>query len=135
VADIINEKGVKHRVKKRLDKYDWFWWMPPANGFGKAGISDFNALKNGVFVAIETKFGANKPTAMQVAFCHSIQSQKGFAFVVNEKNIEWFERWLECFDNAVQGVLDAKGGDPAKAVSPDDGADLLNAIKVLTEML
>ena len=58
----LTEKDVKAEVKKLLNAHDWFWWMPPANGFGKAGISDFNALKKGVFLAVETKFGSKKPT-------------------------------------------------------------------------
>lgn len=136
MAKITNEKGVKAEVKKLFDKYNWFWFMPPANGYGKAGISDFLAIKNGVFLAVETKFGSNKPSALQVGFLHSIQAEMGYGFVVNEKNLDWFARFLECFDNAVQGVVASGGkGDPANAIAHEDGADLLNALAVLTEML
>ena len=135
MTPIKNEKGVKARVKVLLDKFGWFWWMPPANGFGKGGISDFNALKNGVFLAVETKFGTNKPTALQVGYCHSIQAEKGFAFCVNERNLAWFETWLQSFDNAVAGVAAHVGDDKEHGVDPADGALLLNAISALTEML
>ena len=60
------EKDVKTRIKKLLDDHDWFWFMPPANGFGRTGISDIIAVKRGVFLAIEAKFGKNPPTAMQI---------------------------------------------------------------------
>ena len=53
-----SESDVKKYVKKILDDHGWKWWMPPANGFGQAGISDFNALRSGVFLAVETKFYA-----------------------------------------------------------------------------
>lgn len=124
-----NEKAVKAKVKKILDKHEWFWWMPPANGYGKGGISDFHAIKNGVFLAIETKSGTNKPSALQKQFCESIMASKGFAFVVNEKNLDWLDRWLECFENATQSA--SRGQE----VTQEDGADMLNAIAALTELL
>ena len=124
-----NEKDVKTRVKKLLDKHGYFWWMPPANGYGKAGISDFHALKAGVFLAIETKFGSNKPTILQVGFLNSIRQEQGFAFAVNEKTIEWFAKWLQAFDNAAEAV------GSHKAVESQDGADMLDAIAALTELI
>lgn len=121
------ERDVKREVKKLLDDHKFFWWMTPANGFGATGISDILAFKSGVLIAIETKFGSRKTTAQQRGFLHSIQAENGFAFVVNEKNLDWFRGFLEVFDKTV--IETAKGGK----VSPDDGAYLLNAIKELTE--
>jgi hypothetical protein len=72
-----DEKGVKENVKRLLDAFDWFWWMPPANGYGKVGVSDFHAIKDGVFLAIETKFGSNKPTHHQRAFLETINAARG----------------------------------------------------------
>lgn len=131
-----NEKDVKKAVKKLLDRHDWFWWMPPANGYGTTGVSDFNALKNGVFLAIETKFGNNKPTVRQKAYSETIWAQKGIAFCVNETHLEWLEQWLKCFDNATHAVVLA-GPDtrPEDAVNIEDGAAMLNAVHMLTEML
>lgn len=134
MAAITNEKGVKREVKKLLDAHDWFWFMPPANGYGKAGIADFIALKNGVFLAIETKFGYNKPTPAQKAFIESVYSQHGLGFGVNEKNIEWLEKWLAAFDRSVAAVQGSAGGDPRQAVDEADGALMLNAVTVLTEL-
>ena len=135
MAKITNEKGVKAEVKKLFDKHGWFWFMPPANGYGKGGISDFLAIKSGVFLAVETKFGTNKPSALQVGFLESIRSEMGYGFVVNEKNLPWLDRFLECFNNAVEGVIASGGkGDPADAIAHEDGADLINALAALTEL-
>lgn len=119
------EADVKAAVKKLLTKHNYFWWMPPANGFGRTGISDFNALRDGVFIAVETKFGKNKPTPMQIGFLESVQSESGLSFVVNEQNIGAFETWLAHFDNAVKAQAEERDVDPA------DGAAMLDAMQVM----
>ena len=91
MSDIHNEAGVKREVRKLLAKHGWFVWMPPANGYGKAGISDFHALKDGKFLAIETKYGDNTPTPMQAKFMASIAAAGGYAVVVNEMTLDTFE--------------------------------------------
>lgn len=120
-----NEADVKRQVKKLLDKHKWFWWMPPANGFGRTGISDFNALRAGVFLAVETKFGKNKPTPMQIGFLESVQTETGMAFVVNEQNLGALEAWLTHFDNAMTAQAEQRDVDPA------DGAAMLDAMREL----
>jgi hypothetical protein len=124
-----NEKDVKKKVKALLDKFGWFWWCPPANAYGRSGISDFHALKNGVFLAIETKFGSNKPTAMQLGFLNSINAESAFAFVVNETNLDWLEAFLEDF--GAQAELVAGEGKMAN----DAGARLVDAIRALQAMI
>lgn len=126
---IRNEKDVKARVKKLLDAHNWFWWMPPANGFGKVGVSDFHALKNGVFLSIETKFGSNKPTAHQKAFLESINAETGMGFVVNEQNLEHLEAFLTDFGG--QTDLVAKEGK----MSNEAGARLVDAIRALQALI
>lgn len=123
---ITDEKGVKREAKKLLDKHGYFWWMPPANGYGKAGISDIHAIKAGVFLAIETKFGDRQPTPMQVAFLNSIRSQDAFGFVVNEKTLGWLAVWLEAFDRAT--IAQSKSEEVADA----DGAAMIDAIRMMT---
>lgn len=123
------EADVKKQVKKLLDDAGWFWWMPPANGFGKVGVADFNALRNGVFLAVETKFGKNKPTAQQRAYLNSILAEDGMAFVVNEQNIEWLQAWLDAFQRAT--IAQSRNED----VTPEDGAMMVNAIKYMHELL
>ena len=119
------EADVKREVKKLLTKHKWFFWMPPANGFGRSGISDFNAIRGGVFLAVETKFGTNKPTPMQVGYLTSIEAESGISFVVSDRNMDAFATWLEHFDNAVKAQTEARDVDPA------DGAAMLNAMAEL----
>lgn len=126
---IASEKDVKREVKKLLDAHLWFWWMPPANGYGKAGISDFNAVKQGVFMVVETKFGSNKPTALQIGFCNSVAAEKGIALVVNEKNLNQLASWLELFDDLTDAI---SSHDPD---TRDREIALLNCQVLLTEDL
>ena len=123
-----NEGDVKRKAKKLLDKHGWFWWMPPANGYGRSGISDINALKRGVFLAIETKFGKNTPTALQRGFLQSINAEDSFGFVVSDSNMEWLEEFLEVFSNTTE-TMRKQGTKP----STEDGSRMLNAIAKLTE--
>lgn len=122
-----NESDVKNQVKKLLKKHGWMYWMPPANGYGSTGISDFNCLRAGVFLAIETKFGKNKPTANQKSFLNEVMFQDSFAFVVTDTNMSFFEQWLEAFDRACAATR--KKQEP----TAEDGSIMLNAIRVMTE--
>lgn len=124
-----NEKDVKKKVKALLDKHGWFYWMPPANAYGRSGISDFNVIKAGVFLAIETKFGPNKPTAMQTAFLNSINAEGGFGFVVNDNNLNWLGTFLEDFD--AQTALVGKEGKMAN----EAGARMVDAIRALQALI
>jgi hypothetical protein len=122
-----NEKDVKQKIKQLLNFHGWFTWMPGANGYGSQGISDHLAIKNGVFLAIEAKFGYNKPKPMQKAFAAQILANDAYAFCVNEKNIDWLRQWLESFEIATQAQMQNL------EVPPEHGSRLLNAISVLTE--
>lgn len=123
------EKDVKAQVKKLLDAHGFYWWMPPANGYGKSGAADIMALRDGLFLAIETKFGTRKPTAMQKAFLQSILAHDGMAFVVSDRTVDAFETWLKEFDAAAAQVAGGQKVDPAR------GAAMLDAIAVLTEQM
>lgn len=125
MRELRKEKDVKAEVKKLLDKHHFFWFMPPANAYGRTGISDFLALRDGVMLAIETKF-KDKPTAMQVAFLQSIVAEQGLAFVVNETRIETFAAWLDAFDAACKMV--GEGKTPPSEV----GGPMLDAIREMT---
>ncbi len=122
-----SERHVKDDIKKLLDAWGAFWWMPPANGFGKVGVSDINALKRGVFIAVEAKFGGNKPTINQKQYLQSIYAEDGFGFVVDEKTIGLFAKWLALFETAT--VHTSMGEKLPDAV----GAELLNIARTLTE--
>lgn len=119
------EKDVKAKVKKLLDKHGWYWWMTPANGFGSTGIADFCAVNNGVFMAIETKFGTNKLTAMQRAYLESVNAASCFGFVVTDTNIGWLETFLEEFEAQTVEVM------KNQRMSNTAGAKLIEAIRQL----
>jgi len=80
------EKAVKAKVKTVLESEGVYYFMPPANGFGRSGVPDIVACVNGLFLAIECKAGTNKPTALQVREIESIRRNNGVAVVVNEEN-------------------------------------------------
>lgn len=127
VSRVTNEKGVKALIKRLLDFHGYFHWMPGANGYGTQGVSDHLAIKNGVFLAIEAKFGSNKPKPTQKAFAAQIIVNDGFAFCVTEKNIDHFAMWLESFEVATQHQLQGL------EVPAEHGSRMLNAISVLTD--
>lgn len=122
----VNEGDVKAEVKKIFNTHGWFWWMPPANGFGKSNV-DFNAIRGGVFVAIETKFGKNKCTPLQLGFLSSITKEDGYGFVVTEKNLDQFRAFMETFDRSAKAMMSGE------TIPAEDGATMLEAIRVLTE--
>lgn len=124
-----SEKDVKKYVKKILDDRGYFWWMPPANGFGKVGIADINAIRHGVFLAVETKFAANRPTAQQKAFLQSVAAESGFGFVVSDRTLDTFETWARLFDDAT------KYTSQGRKIPDEIGATLLECIRILTEPL
>lgn len=129
MATFETEKDVKRGVKRLLTTHKWKWWMPAANGFGKAGVSDFCALKSGVFLGVETKYGSRKPTANQVKFLNDIAAEDGFGFVVNEKTLIHLQRWLEAFDRSVEHVA-------RRETPPDeDGALLIDCVHAMTALL
>jgi hypothetical protein len=123
------EKDVKAEVKKLLNKHDWFWWCPPGNGYGRAGVADFNAIKNGVFLAIETKFGSKKPSPTQSAYLESIHAEHGFGFVVNEKLLGDLDVWLTLFNRATWNVQNEI------PVTSEDQRDLMNAASAMMQLI
>ena len=89
------EGKIKEQVKKTLKELDIWFFMPPANGYGRAGIPDFIGCLNGLFIAIETKAGKGKTTALQDREIARIKASGGFATVVNENNIDQLKHELE----------------------------------------
>ena len=123
------EGDVKAEVKKVLDEFGYFWWMPPANAFGKSGASDFHAIKAGVFLSIETKL-KHTLTENQRAFLNTIRAEDGFGFVVRgDEGVAWLRVFLESFSNAAKAT--------ANKLTPtdEDGAAMINAIDALTKEL
>lgn len=85
-AEIHDEKGVKRVVRRILKHANVYTFMPPAQAYGKAGISDIIAVKYGKVVFIETKFGYNKPSANQLRFGSEVEEHGAPFFVINERN-------------------------------------------------
>ena len=82
------ERKVKEKVTAILREHGVYYFFPPSNGFGRAGIPDIIACYKGTFIAIECKAGSNKPTALQLRELDKIRDAGGVAFVINETNIE-----------------------------------------------
>lgn len=81
------EAKVKQQVKKLLDEFRIYYFSPPANGYGRAGIPDIVGCVLGKFIAIECKAGKGKTTALQDRELARITEAGGFAFVANENNL------------------------------------------------
>jgi hypothetical protein len=127
------EGDVKKGVKLILNKHGWFWWMPPAAMYAKTGISDFNALKDHVFMAIETKHADNKPTKNQEGFLASVLSSGGYAFVVNEDRLPILDAFLTAFAAATQRTHAAlAAGEKEAKVSESDAQLMVNCIRSLS---
>lgn len=120
-----NERAVKAEVKKLLNQHDWFTWMPPSNMYGSTGASDFHALKDGVFLAIETKSNGGKLTENQRRFLINVTNAECFGFVVDEGRLDALGEFLARFNRA---TLDAR----KNKMLNDDGARMLDCIALMT---
>jgi hypothetical protein len=94
-----NEGDVKKVVKDVLKQTDGCWWfMPPANGYGRAGIPDFVGNVRGHFFAIETKFGKGVATPNQMREMEKITQTGGQVWIVRETSVDqWvheFKGWV-----------------------------------------
>jgi len=93
-----NEGDVKKYIKKVLATYsgdDLWYFMPPANGYGRSGVPDFLGCYKGSTFAIETKFGSNQPTNNQVREIDALMRAGAEVWVVRETNLH---EWEEMFD-------------------------------------
>ena len=82
------EGKVKAKVKKILDTYGAYYFMPATGGYGKSGVPDIVGCYKGFFFAIECKAGKGKTTALQEKNIAQIIATGGKAIVVNEENID-----------------------------------------------
>lgn len=93
------ESKVKKKVTSILKSYGAYYFYPVTGGFGRSGVPDIVCCLRGKFIGIECKAGDNKPTALQEKNLKDIRESGGFAFVVNEDNIDSLERILEAITN------------------------------------
>ena len=89
------EGKVKKKVAEVLKKYDAYYFFPAMGAFGRAGIPDIVGCYRGRFFAVECKAGKGKTTAIQEAEIKKIQGAKGYAFVINEDNMDLLEIYLK----------------------------------------
>ena len=80
-------------------------------------------------MAIEAKFGYNKPTTLQKAFLESVAAETGFGFVVNEKTLSTFALFLQLYDASC--LASSQG----KRLNDEDGATMLDCMRLLTAMV
>ena len=92
------EAAVKKKVVAILKEKGAYYFMPPANGYGRAGVPDIVGCHKGRFFAVETKAGKGTTTPLQDRELDAIRKNNGAAIVVNENNIEdvrTMMTWLE----------------------------------------
>lgn len=91
-----NEGDVKKFVRAVLkDTKNCYWFMPPANGFGRAGIPDFVGWVNGYAFAVETKFGRGECTANQLREIEAGTQAGAKVWIVRETSAEaWKSEFL-----------------------------------------
>jgi len=97
------EAKVKTAVRKLLDSLDIYHFMPPANGFGRAGIPDIVGCMDGHFIAIECKAGKGTTTALQDRELNAILNHGGTVFIAREHNIPDLELLLKEKQNELRG--------------------------------
>ena len=90
------EAKTKAKAKKLLDELRIYYFFPPANGYGRAGIPDIIGCFMGFFIAIECKAGRGRLTALQERELERIQAAGGFTFVAREDNIDELKEKLTC---------------------------------------
>ena len=93
------EGKIKKQIKQKLEELECYYFMPPANGYGRAGIPDFVGCLNGAFFAIEAKAGKGKTTALQDRELEKIRASGGFALVVNEENLDRLKKEIQDWVN------------------------------------
>jgi hypothetical protein len=84
------EGKVKEIVKKHLKSKDIYFIMPATGGYGSSGAPDIVVCHKGKFYGLEIKSGANKPTALQMDNLNRIEENGGYAFVINESNVDQY---------------------------------------------
>ncbi len=82
------EAKVKRDVAKILDKYNVYYFFPPANGYGRQGIPDIICCIHGHFLAIECKAGKGTTTVLQDREIEKIRQHAGTVMGVNEHKQE-----------------------------------------------
>lgn len=92
-----NEKAVKDQIKKlfKVVEQDYpgklYWFMPPANGFGRSGIPDFVGWFAGHSFVVEAKSGAGTTTAHQDMELAKAMQAGARGWIVREASMDAFQ--------------------------------------------
>ena len=87
-----NENDVKRLVSAIIKTTPNVWFfMPPANGYGRSGIPDFIGAVNGHLFAVETKFGSNQLSAHQQIEINNLVATGNKVWIVRETSLYEFE--------------------------------------------
>ena len=89
------ENKVKNKVKKILEEYGAYYFMPTTGGYGRSGVPDIVACLQGKFIGVECKANGNKPTALQEKNLNEIMGVGGFAVLIDEGGIALFRSMLD----------------------------------------
>jgi Holliday junction resolvase len=95
------EWKVKKAVRLMLDRLGVYHFMPPANGFGRAGIPDIIGCMDGHFIAIECKAGKGQTTALQDRELNMILNAGGTVFIAREHNLDELRQLLTEIRNGI----------------------------------
>ena len=98
------EAKVKSSVRKLLDSLNIYHFMPPANGFGRAGIPDIVGCMDGHFIAIECKAGKGTTTALQDRELNAVLNAGGTVFIAREHNLADLKLLLEAKRDELRGL-------------------------------
>ena len=94
------EGKVKAAIKRLLVEQGVWYFMPPANGYGRTGIPDFVCCVNGKFLAIEAKANTN-PTTLKERELAGIHAHGGVAMVIKGDTPDNLEHGLNNLMNAI----------------------------------
>jgi Holliday junction resolvase len=101
---ITPEAKVKTAVRKLLDSLNIYHFMPPANGFGRAGIPDIVGCMDGHFIAVECKAGKGTTTALQDRELNAVLNAGGTVFIAREHNLADLKLLLEAKRDELRGL-------------------------------
>lgn len=85
------ESKVKKEVKKILERYKIYYFMPVKHLYGKAGIGDFICCVNGKFLSIETKAEGGELTELQDEDRIQVQKSKGIKIIIWAQDLHKLE--------------------------------------------
>ena len=91
------EGKVKNRLTDMLKAEKVWYYVPAANGMGRAGIPDVVAIVEGIFLGIECKAdGTKKPTTLQLECGKQIRNAGGQWFLVyDDYSMAEVQSWIQ----------------------------------------